>query len=291
MTAPHGVTLDSWPQAPIEGENMIEMAPIQMFVFGFEDADRFTPAIIREIESLQNRGLIRLIDLLYVERLEDGSLVTNEMTGLTPGEVEEFGGLIDQLLGVTGEARAADSPLPDRPDPDSELFYGIAREDMAGVIEGIAPGGAAVMVLVEHSWAFDIRNKIRRATGYPIAQGFLTPELFMLVGEEVRLMSEAATAVQVAREVRGSALLDALESIVGSPALDQQLVSSTAEILQSGPRPAIASAASTVRALIEGGFLSESSAESAIKYLVRRNLIDSKSMSQAELIIDRVNPN
>lgn len=270
---------------------MIEMAPIQMFVFGFEDAEQFTPAIIQELESLQKRGLIRLIDLLYVERLDDGSLVTNEMSGLTPGEVEEFGGLLNQLLGVSGTP-SEDAPRPSGSSQENEeLFYGIAREDMAGVIDEIPPGAAAVMALFEHSWAFDIRNKIRRATGFPIAQGFLTPELFMLVGEEVRLMHEAATAVQIAREVRGAALLDALESIVGSPAADEQLVASTAEILQSGSRQAVASAASTVRALIEGGYLREAAAEDAIKYLVRKELIDSQSLSEAQRMIDTVNPN
>ena len=291
MTTPISRTDFSPRHAPSEGETMIEMAPIQMFVFGFHDAEQFTPAIIKEIESLQKRGLIRLIDLLYVERLQDGSLVTNEMSGLSPSEVEEFGGLLEQLLGATGEGRAEGDPEPAHADPESNLFYGIAREDMAGVIEDISPGGAAVMTLFEHSWAFDIRNKIRRATGYPIAQGFLTPELFMLVGEEVRLMSEAATAVQIAREVRGAALLEALESIVGSPATDEQLVASTAEILQSGSRPMVAGAASTVRALIEGGFLSDASAEAAIKYLVRRELIDTESLSRAEQIVDGVNPN
>ncbi len=291
MTTPLFRTDVSLPQAPIEGETMIEMAPIQMFVFGFHDAEQFTPAIIKEVESLQKRGLIRLIDLLYVERLQDGSLVTNEMSGLSPSEVEEFGGLLEQLLGASGEGRAERDSESTHGDPDANLFYGIAREDMAGVIEDIPPGGAAVMTLFEHSWAFDIRNKIRQATGYPIAQGFLTPELFMLVGEEVRLMSEAATAVQIAREVRGAALLDALESIVGSPMGDEQLVASTAEILQSGSRPMVAGAASTVRALIEGGFLSDASAEAAIKYLVRRDLIDTESLSQAERIVDGVNPN
>ncbi len=278
-------------RAPSEGEPMIEMAPIQMFVFGFHDAEQFTPAIIKEIESLQKKGLIRLIDLLYVERLQDGSLVTNEMSGLSASEVEEFGGLLEQLLGMSGEGDADGDSEPVPGDPESNLFYGIAREDMAGVIEEIPPGGAAAMALFEHSWAFDIRNKIRRATGYPIAQGFLTPELFMLVGEEVRLMSEAATAVQIAREVRGAALLDALESIVGSPATDERLISSTVEILQSGSRPMVAGASSTVRALIEGGFLSEAAAEDAIKYLVRRDLIDTESLSEAERIVDRVNPN
>jgi hypothetical protein len=278
-------------QKPAEDAPMIEMAPIQMFVFGFHDAEQFTPAIISEVESLQKRGLIRLIDLLYVERLQDGSLVTNEVSGLSPSEVEEFGSLLETLLGASGEPLPADERESSRQDANSDLFYGIAAEDMAGVIDDIQPGGAAVMALFEHSWAFDIRNKIRRATGYPIAQGFLTPELFMLVGEEVRLMHDAAAAVEIAREVRGAALLDALESIVGTATGDEALVSSTAEILQSGTRKSVASAAATVRALIEGGFLREASAEGAIKYLVSKDIIDAESITEAERLVEAVNPN
>lgn len=272
---------------------MIEMAPIQMWVIGFEDAEQFTPAIIREVEALQKRGLIRLIDLLYVERLLDGTLITNEMSGLTPGEVEEFGGLLTQLLGVDTGASTLDAAMPtdDEIERSEEIFYGIAYEDMAGVIEDLRPGSAAIMALFEHTWAFDIRNKIRRATGFPIAQGFLTPELFMLVGEELRLMQEASAAVQIAKEVRGAALLDALESIIGSPAEDERLVNNTVEILQSGTRQSVGSAASTVRALIEGGFLREAAAEDAIRFLVRKDLIDSETLSEAERMIDSVNPN
>jgi hypothetical protein len=278
-------------QKPAEDAPMIEMAPIQMFVFGFHDAEQFTPAIISEVESLQKRGLIRLIDLLYVERLQDGSLVTNEVSGLSPNEVEEFGSLLETLLGASGEQLPSEERESTRQDANSDLFYGIAAEDMAGVIDDIPPGGAAVMALFEHSWAFDIRNKIRRATGYPIAQGFLTPELFMLVGEEVRLMHEAAAAVEIAREVRGAALLDALESIVGSATGDEALVSSTAEILQSGTRQSVANSAATVRALIEGGFLRDASAEAAIKYLVSKDIIDAESITEAERLVDAVNPN
>ena len=273
---------------------MIEMAPIQMWVFGFHDAEQFTPAVIHEVESLQRRGLIRLIDLLYVERLDDGELVTHEMSGLTPGEAEQFGSLLETLLGMSNESATAETERrEDFPDDagDDDLFYGITRADMAGVIEEIPPGGAAAMALFEHTWAFDIRNKIRRATGYPIAQGFLTPELFMLIGEEVRLMHEAALAVQIGREARGAALLDALESIVGSPASEEALVASTVEILQSGSRQTVAHAVATVRALIEGGFLQEAAAAEAIEYLVRKELIDASSLSTAERLVETVNPN
>jgi len=284
----HNATLSN---RPGENDPAIEMAPIHMFVFGFRDAEQFTPAIIEEVESLQKRGLIRLIDLLYVERLEDGSLVSTEMSGLTPGEMEEVGGLLEALLGATPEPPAGTVQRETPRESGNDLFYGIASADIAGIIDEIPPGGAAAIALFEHCWAFEIRNRIRRATGYPIAQGFLTPELFMLIGEEARLLHDAAAAVETAREQRGAALLDALDSIVGSSASDEALVSTTVEILQSGSRQSVAHAAATVRALMAGGFLPEASAEAAIKYLARKDLIDSQTLSEAEHLIDTLHPN
>lgn len=271
---------------------MIEMAPIQMWVFGFHDASKFTPAIMQEVESLQKRGLIRLIDLLYVERLDDGSLVTHEMSGLTPGEVEEFGGLLNMLLGLPDESTPANEASERARQSDgSELFYGITRADMAGVIDDIPAGGAAVMALFEHSWAFDIRNKIRRATGYPIAQGFLTPELLMLIGEEVRMMHDAAVAVQLGREARSAALLDALESIANASSSHESSRTDTDSALRNDSRETVAQATATVRALIEGGFLQEAEAGEAIEFLVRKELIDSGVLSSAERLVETVNPN
>jgi hypothetical protein len=46
-----------------------------------------------------------------------------------------------------------------------------------------------------------------------------------------------------------------------------------------------------VRALIEGGFLQDASAEEAIKHLVRKDIIDAESLSEAERLVDNVNPN
>lgn len=271
---------------------MIEMAPIQMFVFGFRDAEQFTPAIMQEVESLQNRGLIRLIDLLYVERLAGGSLVRTETSGLGPDELEEFGDLLEKLLGGSDGAFSPTHDDREHTHPaDDELFYGLSRSDMAGIVDDIPPGGAAVLVLFEHTWAFEIRNKIRRATGYPITQGFLAQELFLLIGEEVRLLHDTAIAVQTAREARGAALLEALDSLAGSPAGDNALVTSMVENLQRGPRQTVVHATRTVRALIESGFLTEAAAEDAIRCLIRSELIDSDAVSAAERLIENVNPN
>jgi hypothetical protein len=46
-----------------------------------------------------------------------------------------------------------------------------------------------------------------------------------------------------------------------------------------------------VRALIEGGFLREASAEGAIKYLVSKDIIDAESITEAERLVEAVNPN
>jgi hypothetical protein len=263
---------------------MIELAPVQLFVFGFENAELFTPAIIQEVERLQSLGLIRLIDLLYVERTRDGDLVTHEMSGLSEEEAENFGQLLTTLLGMDADDESGAAAEIERSlqiDGDAEIFFGLTTEDMAGIIDGIRPGGAAAMVLWEHTWALDLKKKIRSASGYPIAQGYLTPEVLLLVGEEIRMTHDAAEAIELAKKMRGAALLDALEAIAVA-ATDTEPVKDPGKVVQSAALEQLETATSTVRALIEAGFIRPAAAEAAIKTLVENELIGSESMAVAE---------
>ena len=67
-------------------------------------------------------------------------------------------------------------------------------------------------MLFEHTWAIPFRDAIRRAGGRGLAQGFITPEGLMIVGEEIEAIAEAELAIEVSDAVRGAAMLDALGS-------------------------------------------------------------------------------
>ena len=77
------------------------LGPIQMLVVGFETNDKFKGDIKRELTALRTRGVIRVLDLLFVMKDESGDVYAMEDTDLAPGEDAEVGRLISQMLGLS----------------------------------------------------------------------------------------------------------------------------------------------------------------------------------------------
>ena len=90
---------------------------------------------------------------------------------------------------------------------------GFALEDLRRLTDEIGAGEHAAVVLVEHVWAAHLRETVREAGGRLLGQGFLTPEVVMIVGAEIQARADAQAALELAEAARGSALLDALATI------------------------------------------------------------------------------
>ncbi len=50
----------------------MEIGPVQAVVLGFPPDAKFTGAVMEELDRLQGRGVIRVLDLLFVHKGEDG---------------------------------------------------------------------------------------------------------------------------------------------------------------------------------------------------------------------------
>ncbi len=75
----------------------------------------------------------------------------------------------------------------------SEESYGITEEDILDIAEAIPKGSAGWYSYFEQLWAKSLKQALRDA-GVLVAQGMLTPELIIAVGEEL------AEAVKFAEE-------------------------------------------------------------------------------------------
>jgi hypothetical protein len=60
----------------------------------------------------------------------------------------------------------------------------------------LSPGSSAGFLLIEHLWARDLKGAIRQAGGFPLGEGFLTPEALAQVAIELVAMSEAIEELQ-----------------------------------------------------------------------------------------------
>jgi uncharacterized membrane protein len=168
--------------------------PMQLLVIVFENPD-FHGQIRRELESVMEKGMIRLIDLLFIWKDENGNIVSLEATQLDEEERMRFGAVVGGLIGYgAGGEEGAREDAKAGVLAAAQENYGITDEDIVEITEAIPEKTAAAIFIIEHLWAKSLKQAIRDAGGILVSQGMLTPELLTVVGEEL------AEAVKAAEE-------------------------------------------------------------------------------------------
>ena len=81
-----------------------DVGPLQVLVVGFDADARFDGLILEELERLITRGTIRMIDLRFVTRVDDGTVAELELDALSEDERAGFGQVIDALRGLAGQS-------------------------------------------------------------------------------------------------------------------------------------------------------------------------------------------
>ena len=159
----------------------MEFGPVQMLVVGFEHG-KFEGEILAELKRLREQDIIRLVDLLFVNKDDDGEIQAVELTDLTQEESMEFGALAGALvgLGAAGENGAEEGALAGAVAmEDGKAFK---EEDVWFVADTIPPGTSAGIALIEHRWAIPLREAIERAGGVPLADEWVHPEDLVAAG-------------------------------------------------------------------------------------------------------------
>ena len=159
----------------------MEFGPVQMLVVGFEHG-KFEGEILAELKRLREQDIIRLVDLLFVNKDDDGEIQAVELTDLTQEESMEFGALAGALvgLGAAGEDGAEEGALAGAVAmEDGKAFK---EEDVWFVADTIPPGTSAGIALIEHRWAIPLREAIERAGGVPLADEWVHPEDLVAAG-------------------------------------------------------------------------------------------------------------
>ena len=161
-----------------------KIGPVQLVAIGFPPEAELEGKIMAELEKLEGQETIRILDLLFVGRdAETGDLLALEHQG------EELGAIVGALLGFEFEDDGM-RPNGSATETDGHAF-GLSQEEIHEVAASLDPGSSAGFVLIEHVWARDLKGAIRDAGGFPLGEGFLTPEAIAEVGTELVAMSEA----------------------------------------------------------------------------------------------------
>src|SRR5215216_4384869 len=145
---------------------MKEIGPVQLVAIGFGPEAKFEGRIMDELSNLERKETIRILDLLFVRKdAETGDLLALDYQG------EELGAIVGALLGFDFEG--------EEPSELSEIeghAFGLSQREIQDVAASLKPGSSAGFLLIEHVWARDLKRAIRDAGGFPLGEGFLTPE-------------------------------------------------------------------------------------------------------------------
>jgi DNA-binding CsgD family transcriptional regulator len=224
-------------------------APLQVIALSFSRDAGSEDRILAEVDRLRGRGVLRLLDMLFVAKSQDGTIER-----LTIGDDEDFGSLLAAVVPVTGGGPA----VPVAAD-------GSAAFDLAGaraLADSLEPGTALAFLLVEHYWAAPLFDAIAETGGTLIGEGFLTAETELMVGAEVAAMEEAAEVIAQAQADEATAVLAAAtaQAEAAQAVAESQLIQSAA-------------AAAAVQALITAGLVEEAAAHEAVTALTTVGLI------------------
>jgi hypothetical protein len=118
-----------------------ELGPIDVVVIAYPAGSPMTGEAVPMLLDLVARGVIRVLDVLFVARDEDGSYRGFEATDLdaaSVGDLAVFEGASSGLLG---------------------------DDDVATVADTIEPGSAAALIVYENRWAAPFAAAVRRNGG------------------------------------------------------------------------------------------------------------------------------
>jgi len=153
------------------------IGPVQLLVVGFEQPDSHGE-VLAHLRSLREHELVRVIDLLLVEKDVNGLVSTRQISGLSTDEAQELGAVVEALIGL-GMAAGGD------PEGAAELWSrepGLNEEDVLDVLDEIPEDTIVAIALLEHRWAIALREAIIAAGGLPIADAWLHPRDLVEVG-------------------------------------------------------------------------------------------------------------
>jgi hypothetical protein len=234
----------------------MSVGPVQLVLLGFETAERFNGDIARELLDLRGRGVIRVLDARLLHRSPEGDLTEVDLGELLVERPTELANPVARLLAGNGNGNGNGHP-GQRALAET---VGFALDDVHRLTDEIGPGDIALAILVEHRWAAHFREAVREAGGRLLGQGFLTPEVVMVIGAEIQAHADAEAAIELANATRGAALLEALETI--------------SKRQRATPEESAHAAAEVVRALTAGGLIDASDASAAIDALATAGLIE-----------------
>jgi hypothetical protein len=126
--------------------------PLEYALIGFKDP-KFSGKIVPELLDLAQRGIVRIVDIVFLQKEEDGNLNTLELNDLEPEMYEMFVPIGEHV---------------------SSLF---TTDDLLIAASKLPNNSAAMLFLWENLWVASLRQAIVDAGGELVEREQIAPEV------------------------------------------------------------------------------------------------------------------
>jgi hypothetical protein len=128
------------------------MGLIELLVIEFR-GNRFKGEIIPALREVIDRGLIRIIDLVFVKKDRYGDVSAFEMSDMEDEIVELFTQITSEISGM------------------------LSQNDITKIASKIRKNSSVGILLIEHIWAIPLRDAILNARGRLVMDTLIAPKL------------------------------------------------------------------------------------------------------------------
>lgn len=125
--------------------------PLEYVVIGFS-GNRFTGEILPTLIEIEQRGCVRLVDLVFVSKDEAGDLTLLEISDLGEADAAVYEPLVNEFHGL------------------------LTSEDVAAAAVDLPENTSAAVALFEHRWALGLQWAVRAAGGQMLDSGYIHPQ-------------------------------------------------------------------------------------------------------------------
>ncbi|MET0771725.1 MAG: DUF6325 family protein [Candidatus Limnocylindrales bacterium] len=145
-----------------------ELGPVDYLIVEFPAGrQNFTGEGAEELLRLHDSGIIRIMDIVILQKGDNGTVMAQEL-----GDLDELGDL--QRL-------------------EADLVQTLAEEDVDDLAAAMDPGSVAAVLVYENVWAAPFASAMRRAGGQLIANGRIPIQaIIAAVESDAALVTEGA---------------------------------------------------------------------------------------------------
>ncbi len=143
----------------------MDIGPLEFVVVGVTDENDHQPLtkeLLSELDSIQEKDHIRVVDLILVKKAADNAMTMVELNELDDPDSPAYGRIADNLTGL------------------------LTKEDVELLTEQIPPGTSAYVILLEHAWVIGLTEAVRKGGGLVFSGGMVPHDAVMRINAELK---------------------------------------------------------------------------------------------------------